>query len=125
MWAQVINVLPRYELTSFGTSTLVLLHDPGLILEEWDEVVPAVDRRWRILRHALRGMRLSEKEPTKTKPSTSGLMIRVPTCARKPALGGWPMLQANHFRNAVLSEGAHVRRACVFRISSNPNAQIT
>lgn len=60
-WAEINGVYLRYEFSGSGTKTAVLIHDPGLNLEEWDEIVPHLPQGWRVLRYDLRGMGLSEK----------------------------------------------------------------
>jgi 3-oxoadipate enol-lactonase len=60
-WVEANHVLLRYELTGRGPTTVVLLHDMGMNLESWDEVVPAINKGRRVLRYDLRGFGLSEK----------------------------------------------------------------
>lgn len=51
----------RYELQGDKGPTIVLLHEMGGLLENWDEVVPALAREYRVLRYDFRGAGLSEK----------------------------------------------------------------
>jgi 3-oxoadipate enol-lactonase len=60
-WIQANGVMLRYELTGSGGATVVLVHDMGMSLELWDEVLPALSGSRRVLRYDLRGFGLSEK----------------------------------------------------------------
>jgi len=60
-WMTVNNVMLRYELTGSGKTTVVLIHDMGMNLEAWDELMPALNPGRRILRYDMRGFGLSEK----------------------------------------------------------------
>ena len=51
----------RYDLTSAGPKTLVLVHEMGGTLESWEWVLPALSRGRRVLRYDTRGAGLSEK----------------------------------------------------------------
>jgi len=51
----------RYELSSAGAITLVLVHEMGGTLESWDLVVPMLSAKRRVLRYDARGAGLSEK----------------------------------------------------------------
>jgi 3-oxoadipate enol-lactonase len=58
---QANQVLLRTELTGQGDDVVVLVHDMGLNLECWDEVMPAIQPGRRVLRYDMRGFGLSEK----------------------------------------------------------------
>lgn len=60
-WADTGQSTLRYELAGSGADTVVLLHEMGVTLESFDEVVPALAGRHRVLRYDLRGFGLSEK----------------------------------------------------------------
>lgn len=60
-WIDVNGVTLRYELSGKGKTDLVLIHDMGMNLEVWDEVLPALGKGTRILRYDMRGFGLSEK----------------------------------------------------------------
>jgi len=60
-WAEVNNVLLRYQLLGEGSNTVVLLHELSMSLEVWDELLPSIARGHRILRYDLRGAGLSER----------------------------------------------------------------
>jgi pimeloyl-ACP methyl ester carboxylesterase len=59
-WVEANQVMLRYELSGTGRTAVVLIHDMGMNLEAWDEVVPALGG-YRILRYDMRGFGLSEK----------------------------------------------------------------
>lgn len=58
---EVNGVGLRCEFTGSGSRTLVLVHEMGGSLESWDEVVPQLAARRRVLRYDTRGAGLSEK----------------------------------------------------------------
>jgi pimeloyl-ACP methyl ester carboxylesterase len=51
----------RYDLQGSGPRTVVLIHEMGGLLENWDEVVPGLAAGNRVLRYDVRGAGLSEK----------------------------------------------------------------
>jgi len=51
----------RYHLAGSGPRTIVLLHELGMSLESWDDIVGELSRAHRVLRYDLRGFGLSEK----------------------------------------------------------------
>lgn len=51
----------RWDLDGAGERTIVLLHEMGATLESWDEVVPILAARRRVLRFDWRGSGLSHK----------------------------------------------------------------
>lgn len=51
----------RYELRGQTGPVIVLLHEMGGLLENWDEVVPGLADSYRVLRYDYRGFGLSEK----------------------------------------------------------------
>jgi len=60
-FAQVNQTSLRFQLVGQGPRTIVLLHELGLSLESWDEIVGELSRAHRVLRYDLRGFGLSEK----------------------------------------------------------------
>src|SRR5258707_15460526 len=58
---EVNGVGLRYELTGSGERVIVLIHEMGGSLESWDEVVPRLTAKRRVLRYDTRGAGLSEK----------------------------------------------------------------
>jgi 3-oxoadipate enol-lactonase len=60
-WIEVNGVSLRYELAGRGSETVVLVHEAGGSLESWDDVLPALQARYRTLRYDQRGFGLSEK----------------------------------------------------------------
>jgi hypothetical protein len=58
-WVQANQVLLRTELTGQGDDVVVLVHDMGLNLECWDEVMPAIQPGRRVLRYDIRWLVLS------------------------------------------------------------------
>ena len=60
-WVEANGTSLRYELSGGGASTVVLLHEIGMALESWDELVPMIQSGRRVLRYDLRGFGLSEK----------------------------------------------------------------
>jgi 3-oxoadipate enol-lactonase len=59
-WILVNGVMLRYEQTGSGEIPVVLVHDMGMNLELWDEVMPALSPRL-VLRYDMRGFGMSEK----------------------------------------------------------------
>ncbi|MCB1739880.1 MAG: alpha/beta fold hydrolase [Gammaproteobacteria bacterium] len=60
-WIECNGASLRYELSGHGDRTLVLVHELGGALESYDEVLPALSDRFRVLRYDQRGCGLSEK----------------------------------------------------------------
>lgn len=60
-FAQLNQTSLRYQLVGNGARTVVLLHELGLSLESWDDIVGPLAREHRVLRYDLRGFGLSEK----------------------------------------------------------------
>ena len=60
-FAQVNQTSLRYQLAGTGPRTIVLLHELGMSLESWDDIVSELSRSHRVLRYDLRGFGLSEK----------------------------------------------------------------
>lgn len=60
-WIEANGVMLRYEMTGSGDDVVVLIHDMGMNLEIWDEVMPQIQPGHRILRYDIRGFGLSEK----------------------------------------------------------------
>ena len=60
-FAQVNQTSLRYQLAGNGPRTIVLLHELGMSLESWDDIVGELSRDHRVLRYDLRGFGLSEK----------------------------------------------------------------
>jgi len=60
-WVEVNGISLRYELSSSGKTTLVLVHEMGGTLDSWDQVLPALNHARRVLRYDTRGAGLSEK----------------------------------------------------------------
>lgn len=60
-WIEVNGASLRYELCGAGPATIVLIHELGGVLESWDEVLPSLTQRSRVLRYDQRGCGLSEK----------------------------------------------------------------
>ena len=60
-WVKANHVLLRTEISGKGDDVVVLIHDMGLNLECWDEILPGIQPGRRIVRYDLRGFGLSEK----------------------------------------------------------------
>jgi 3-oxoadipate enol-lactonase len=60
-WIEVDGVSLRYDVTGTGENTIVLVHEMGGSLETWDYMVPALAKRWRVLRYDTREAGFSEK----------------------------------------------------------------
>jgi len=60
-WIDIDSTSLRYDLSGAGRDTLVLVHEAGGMLESWDECMPALQARLRVLRYDQRGFGLSEK----------------------------------------------------------------
>jgi 3-oxoadipate enol-lactonase len=60
-WILASGAYFRYEVSGVGTEWLVLLHEMGGSLETWDNLLPHLQRDYRVLRYDLRGAGLSEK----------------------------------------------------------------
>ncbi len=60
-WMEANGVALRYELSGDGPETLILVHELGGALESWNDVLPTLEKEFRILRYDQRGFGLSEK----------------------------------------------------------------
>lgn len=60
-WLETPATVLRYDVQGAGPDTLVLLHEMGGTLESWDELMPALTARYRVIRYDQRGAGLSEK----------------------------------------------------------------
>ena len=60
-WVEANGASFRYDLRGEGADTLVLAHEMGGSIESWDDVVPALEKKFRVLRYDQRGFGLSEK----------------------------------------------------------------
>jgi 3-oxoadipate enol-lactonase len=60
-WLEANGTSLRYTLTGAGSQTLVLLHEAGGCLESFDDALPHLESRFRILRYDQRGFGMSEK----------------------------------------------------------------
>jgi 3-oxoadipate enol-lactonase len=60
-WIEANHAWLRYDMAGRGADTLVLLHEIGMSMESWNELMPALTTRYRVLRYDLRGFGLSEK----------------------------------------------------------------
>ena len=101
-WIEANGLMQRYELTGSGEQTVVFMHDMGMNLEMWDEIVPAIQKGRRLLRYDLRGFGLTEKIRT---PPTSedyvadllalldGLKITKPVVLVGESIGGGLVLE--------------------------------
>ncbi|MBI4083508.1 MAG: alpha/beta fold hydrolase [Candidatus Lambdaproteobacteria bacterium] len=60
-WIEANGVVLRYDLSGSGKDTLILIHEVGGGIESFDEVLPAFQQEFRVLRYDQRGFGLSEK----------------------------------------------------------------
>lgn len=60
-WMEVNGVALRYAVSGEGKENLVLVHELGGALESWSDVLPALEKEFRVLRYDQRGFGLSEK----------------------------------------------------------------
>lgn len=60
-WIEANGVSLRYDLRGSGKETVILIHELGGGIESFDEVMPAFQREFRILRWDQRGFGMSEK----------------------------------------------------------------
>jgi 3-oxoadipate enol-lactonase len=60
-FAHVNQTSLRYQLAGSGSRTIVLLHELGMSLESWGDIVSELATSYRVLRYDLRGFGLSEK----------------------------------------------------------------
>jgi 3-oxoadipate enol-lactonase len=60
-WIEANGASLRYELSGSGKDTLVLMHEAGGCLESYDDMVPALQKVFRVLRYDQRGFGFSEK----------------------------------------------------------------
>ena len=65
-WIEVNGASLRYDLSGNGREPLVLIHEVGGCMESWDDVLPAFQRDFRVLRYDQRGSGRSEKVRTVT-----------------------------------------------------------
>lgn len=96
-WLSTDEISLRYSLEGDGTDTLLLLHEMGGSLESWDEVVPLLLPRCRVVSYDQRGAGLSEKPRRPLTMAASGrdavalldmLGIRDPVVVVGTAVGG-------------------------------------
>jgi 3-oxoadipate enol-lactonase len=101
-WIEANGLMQRYELTGKGDQTVVFMHDMGMNLEMWDEIVPQIQKGRRILRYDLRGFGLTEK--IRTPPTSAdyvndllalldGLDIKKPVVLVGESIGGGLVLE--------------------------------
>jgi 3-oxoadipate enol-lactonase len=60
-WIEVNGASLRYDLSGSGHEPLVLIHEVGGCMESWDDVLPAFQREFRVLRYDQRGFGMSER----------------------------------------------------------------
>lgn len=60
-WIEANGVSLRYELSGSGKETLVLVHEAGGCLESYEDVLPHLEKEFRVLRYDQRGYGFSEK----------------------------------------------------------------
>ena len=60
-WIESNGIWLRYAEDGAGDRTVVLVHEMGGSLDSWDEVVPFLSDRYRVLRYDMRGFGMSEK----------------------------------------------------------------
>jgi 3-oxoadipate enol-lactonase len=60
-WMEVNGVTLRYVVSGEGKENLILVHELGGALESWDDVLPILEKKFRVLRYDQRGFGLSEK----------------------------------------------------------------
>jgi 3-oxoadipate enol-lactonase len=60
-WIEVNGASLRYDLSGNGREPLVLIHEVGGCMESWDDVLPAFQREFRVLRYDQRGFGMSER----------------------------------------------------------------
>jgi 3-oxoadipate enol-lactonase len=60
-WIEVNGASLRYDLSGNGHEPLVLIHEVGGCMESWDDVLPAFQREFRVLRYDQRGFGMSER----------------------------------------------------------------
>lgn len=60
-WIEANGASLRYTLSGSAKDTLVLVHEAGGCLESFDEVLPALEKDFRVLRYDQRGFGFSEK----------------------------------------------------------------
>ena len=59
-WMEVNGVALRYAVSGGGDKDLVLVHELGGALESWNDVLPALEKEFRVLRYDQRGFGLGE-----------------------------------------------------------------
>ncbi len=60
-WLEVNGASLRYTLTGTGPQTLVLMHEAGGCIESFDDALPLLESRFRVLQYDQRGFGMSEK----------------------------------------------------------------
>ena len=60
-WIEANGASLRYDLSGSGPDTVVAIHEVGGCIESWDDALPALQRRFRVLRYDQRGFGMSEK----------------------------------------------------------------
>lgn len=96
-WLEANQTSLRYEMTGSGKSTVVLLHEIGMSIEGWDEIMPALNKGYRVLRYDQRGFGQSEKirgpitladEVADLRGLLDGLKLNEPVFLVGAAIGG-------------------------------------
>lgn len=96
-WLEANQISLRYELTGSGKNTVVLLHEIGMSIEGWDEIMPGIGKGRRVLRYDQRGFGQSEKirgpitladEVADLRGLLDGLRINEPVVLVGAAIGG-------------------------------------
>ncbi|MGC3980477.1 MAG: alpha/beta hydrolase [Steroidobacteraceae bacterium] len=96
-WIEANNVSLRYELSGNGKTTVVLLHEIGMSIEGWDEVVPSLSKGYKVLAYDQRGFGQSEKirgpvtladEVNDLRGLLDGLKLNEPVILVGGAIGG-------------------------------------
>ena len=96
-WLSTPDVALRYAVDGDGDRTLLLLHEMGGSLESWDDLLPFLLPRCRVVRYDQRGAGLSEKPRTPLTMADAGrdavtlldaLGIQGPVVAVGTAVGG-------------------------------------
>ncbi len=115
-WITANGASLRYDLTGSGADTLVLIHEAGGCMESYDEVLPALQQHFRVLRFDQRGFGFSEKMKSITYDTViadiAGLLdalgITEPVCMASCAMGcdfivGFAAAHPEHVKRIALA----------------------
>jgi 3-oxoadipate enol-lactonase len=124
-WIEANGVVLRYDLSGSGRDTLIFIHEVGGGIESFDEVMPAFQKEFRVLRYDQRGFGLSEKTKVITVDSIMADLVGL--------LDALKITGACHVSGTAMGAGlaiafagrhpAHVKRMAISSPATKSSAQ--